>query len=197
MPSLDAAETADLRRRIVDAGIDAIRATGHSTVTLDDIARQADLEVAEVESAFPIWDLLMVSIIDGWVGVIRRDQALIAERDGAVAYVRSLVEAAASDPAMVRTRLAFIGAASDENHAANGWYRSSYAQFMQDVTLFFTRDIVAKREPRTVSPRFAAEQLIALYEGLQVQSTMLDTVDLLTAWDRAVGFLHFGWSEGA
>jgi hypothetical protein len=194
MPSLDNADASELRRRIVDAGIAAFRAEGHVSVGIDEVARYAGLRVDEVLAVFVGWDLLIIAILDGWVGVSRREGREAAETEGAAAYVRTLLRAAAADPAMVRTRLAFMGAATDENHVARGWYRAQYAQLVQDVALFFTRDIVAKREPRSISPRRAAEQLIALFEGLQVESTMLDSVDLLSAWDDAVGFLRLGWS---
>jgi len=194
MDTLEPADTVELRRRIVAAGMEAFRAQGHGSVRVDDIARRADLDVKVVRSLFPSWDLLVVAIMNGWAGSRRRDAVHVAETLGARAYLRVLLEAAAADPALSRTRLALIGAASDPHHPAHGWYRTQYAQFVQDVTLFFTRDIIAKREPRTLTPHHAAEQLIALYEGLQLQSTMIDSIDLPAAWDRATTALAAGWS---
>ena len=49
------------------------------------------------------------------------------------------------------------------------------------------------RETRGVAPRLAAEQLLALYEGLQLQSLLRDDVDLLPGFDRAVARMRVGW----
>lgn len=197
MHVLDPTEAAELRRRVVDAGVDAFRAEGYGLTRFPTIASTADLDLETVESLFPSWDLLVIAILDRWAGTNRRERVVVAETEGAVAFVRSLLEASAADPALIRVRLALLGAAADLNHPGRGWYRAQYAQFVQDVALFFTRDIVAKREPRTVAPKHAAEQLIALYEGLMVQSTLLDSIDLLASWDRAINRLRDGWAVSA
>jgi AcrR family transcriptional regulator len=192
MPSHEHADPTELRRHIVQAGVLAFR-HGGPAVGYDDVARRADLDPDEVSALFPSWDLLAIAIIDGWFGALRRDRMDTAETEGAVAYLRSLLETAQQDPALVRTRFALMGQAADLTHPARGWYRAQYAQFVQDVALFFTRDVVAKREPRGVSPRTAAGQLVALFDGLELQSLMLDVVDLPVAWDLAVDRLRSGW----
>ena len=55
------------------------------------------------------------------------------------------------------------------------------------------RDVVDRAgEPRR-APRLAAEQLLALYEGLQLQSLLRDDADLLPGFDRAVARMRVGW----
>jgi AcrR family transcriptional regulator len=193
MPSFENADPTELRRHIVRSGVAAFRDAGAATVGVADVAQRAGLEVDEVVELFPSWDLLAIAVIDGWFGALRRDRMDTAETEGAVAYLRSLLETAQQDPALVRTRFTLMGAAADLAHPARGWYRAQYSQFVQDVALFFTRDVVAKREPRGVSPRSAAGQLVALFDGLELQSLMLDAVDLPVAWDVAVERLRAGW----
>lgn len=197
MELTDPSITAELRRRVVHAGVDAFRAEGHRSVRVADIARVARVDTEAVEMVFPSWDLLVIAILDAWSGTLRRERVVVAETEGGVAYVRSLLEAAAADPALIRTRMALLGAASDPAHPGRGWYRAQYSGFVQDVGLFLTRDVIAKREPRSVAPLHAAEQVIALYEGLQLQSTLLDTVELLPAFDRAIARLRAGWADPA
>lgn len=194
MKLVDPSDTVELRKHVIDAGITAFRSGGVRSVDLRAIAQAASIDVPTLEEAFPSWDLLMIAILDRWSGAVRRDNIVIAEAEGAVAFMRSLVVAAVEDPAMARTRHAFLGAAADPEHPARGWYKTQYAQALQDVALFFTRDIVAKREPRTVPPRHAAEQLVALYEGLVMQAEFVDEVDLPAAFDRAVARLRIGWA---
>lgn len=40
-----------------------------------------------------------------------------------------------------------------------------------------------------------AEQLIAVYEGLQMQSLLRPHLDLLASYDRAVARLRDGWAS--
>ena len=57
------------------------------------------------------------------------------------------------------------------------------------------KDIHAGREPDTMQPIRGAEQLIALYEGLQLQSMVRPGMDLLDAYDRAVTRMRDGWAR--
>ncbi len=69
-------------------------------------------------------------------------------------------------------------------------FRHQYTSSFEDVALALVRDVVAGRETRGTSPRHAAEQLVALFEGLQLQAMLLDGTDLLAGWDgpsRACG----------
>lgn len=46
-----------------------------------------------------------------------------------------------------------------------------------------------------MEPARGAEQLIALYEGLQMQSMVRPGMDLLEAYDPAITRLRAGWSQ--
>jgi hypothetical protein len=59
------------------------------------------------------------------------------------------------------------------------------------------RDVVAGREPRGMQPRHAAEQLLALFEGLQLQAMLRDDTDLLGGYDQAVARMRVGWRAAA
>jgi AcrR family transcriptional regulator len=194
MPADATQSDADLRHRITDAAIDTFRIGNFHSVRVEDVACMAHVSVDEILRVFPSWDLLVVSVAAKWSGGPRRALVEVAENEGAVPYMRALLVTATKDPAVIRMRMALIAAASDPSHPAAGWYRGQYDRFTQDIALFLTRDIVAKREPRTMTPRHAAEQLIALYEGLQMQSMMMDNADLLASWDRAVTRMRAGWA---
>ncbi|MBT2502280.1 TetR/AcrR family transcriptional regulator [Curtobacterium sp. ISL-83] len=188
---------ADLRARIVTGAIEAYRAHDYHSVGVEQVAEQAELTVAEVQRLYPLWDLLVVAVMDRWNNGNRRALWHIAENEGVAAYLRARLEAGLQDPALVRLRLALLSAASSPDHAAAGWFRSQYTTSFQDLTLALVRDVVAGREPRGASPRHAAEQLLALYEGLQLQGMVRDGVDLLSGYDRAVGRMRSGWTAAA
>ncbi|MGU3411403.1 TetR/AcrR family transcriptional regulator [Microbacterium sp. M1A1_1b] len=183
----------DLRDRIVSAGIFAYRAADFHQVTVGAVAQHADVTVEEFHRAYPVWELFIIAVIDRWSTAQQTAFRQIAEQDGAVAHVRARLETGLADPALVRLRLALLSAASNPGHAAAGWFRRQYALTYEDLTLALVRDVVRGRESRGVSPRIAAEQLLALYEGLQMQSLLRDDADVLPGFDRAVARMRVGW----
>ncbi|WIB77598.1 TetR family transcriptional regulator C-terminal domain-containing protein [Curtobacterium sp. MCPF17_002] len=190
MPESDA----DLRARIVTGAIEAYRASDFHTVGPAEVAVHAEVAEADVHRAYPMWELLVVAVMDRWNNGSRRALWVVAERSGAVAYLRARLEAGIDEPALVRLRTALLSAASNPEHPAAGWFRAQYTRSFDDVTLALVRDVVAGREPRGTSPRHAAEQLVALYEGLQLQSMVRDDHDPLPGFDRAVARMRAGWA---
>lgn len=184
----------DLRARIVAGAIDAYRAADFHTVGPAEVAASAGVSEAEVSRAYPIWDLLVVAVMDRWNNGSRRALWVVAERSGTVAYLRARLEAGCDEPALVRLRVALLSAASNPEHPAAGWFRGQYTHSFEDITLALVRDVVAGREPRGTSVRHAAEQLVALYEGLQLQSMLRDDADPVTGFDRAVARMRVGWA---
>ncbi|MFS0728842.1 TetR family transcriptional regulator C-terminal domain-containing protein [Curtobacterium sp. 1P10AnD] len=184
----------DLRSRVVTGAVAAYRSGDFHSVGLAEVARAAGLGEDDVRRAYPLWDLLIVAVMDRWNNGSRRALWSVAERDGVVAYLRARLQAGLDEPALVRLRIALLSAASTPGHPAEGWFRAQYARSFEDITLGLTRDVVAGREPRGASPRHAAEQLVALYEGLQLQAVLRDDTEPLGAFDRAVARLRAGWS---
>jgi len=193
MPESDA----DLRARIVTGAIDAYRAADFHTVGPAEVAAHAGVTEAEVRRVYPLWELLVVAVMDRWNNGSRRALWVVAERSGAVAYLRARLEAGCDEPALVRLRVALLSAASNPDHPAAGWFRAQYTRSFEDITLALVRDVVAGREPRGASPRHAAEQLVALFEGLQLQSMIRDDADPLAGFDRAVARMRVGWAAAA
>lgn len=192
MPETDV----DLRACIVAGAIEAYRTADFHEVGHDQVSRRSGVPDDEIRRVFPLWELLVVAVIDRWNNGSRRALWPIAERDGATAYLRARLEAGRADPALVRVRIALLSAASNPEHAAAGWFRGQYQHAFEDLTVALVRDVVAGREPRGTSPRHASEQLLALYEGLQLQAMLRDDIDLLGGFDRAVARLRIGWGEG-
>jgi hypothetical protein len=193
MPESDA----DLRARIVTGAIEAYRAADFHSVGPAEVAAHAEVPESEVRRVYPMWELLVVAVMDRWNNGSRRALWVVAERSGAVAYLRARLEAGRDEPALVRLRVALLSAASSPEHPAAGWFRSQYTHSFDDITLALARDVVAGREPRGTSPRHAAEQLVALYEGLQLQSMLRDDVEPLGGFERAVARMRSGWAAAA
>ncbi|WP_420365972.1 hypothetical protein AAEP80_03505 [Curtobacterium sp. L3-7] len=190
---MPATDDPDLRAHIVAAGIFAYRAADFHEVGPAEVAVHADITVEEFRRVYPVWELFVVAVIDRWNNAQRAALRSIAEQDGAVAYVRARLETGLGDPALVRLRLALLSAASNPSHAAAGWFRKQYTTSFEDLTFALARDVIAGRESSGSSARHGAEQLLALYEGLQLQALLRDDVDLLPGFDRAVARMRVGW----
>jgi hypothetical protein len=184
----------DLRARVVDAAIAAYRSGNFHAVGPVEVAAQAGLCPDDVRRLYPVWEILVVAVVDRWSGGLRRSHWHLAEEVGTISYMRAVLEAINEERGLIRLRLAMISAASNPGHPAAGWFRTEYGRIYQDLALALVRDVVAGREPRTMAPRHAAEQLLALYEGLQLQTLLRDDADLLSAFDRAVARMRAGWA---
>jgi DNA-binding transcriptional regulator YbjK len=183
------------RGRVIAGAVQAARRDGFGTIDYFVVARAANVEVWMVKKLFPTWDSLVVAAASHWIEAGRRQSRVIAETKGAVQYLRHLLRLGQLDPAMMRARIHLMSTACSAPDTDAGWYREQYAQLLQDTTLFLTRDMVTGREPRSMAPRHAAKQLVALYDGLQLQFLLTVEPDLLGTWDRAVARMRSGWSD--
>ncbi|RKR74806.1 acyl-CoA dehydrogenase-like protein [Frondihabitans australicus] len=146
-------------------------------------------------NAFPTWDSLLVATLDRWNGQRIRPIFPVAEHHGAVVFLRTIVQANIADPALMRALSACVNIAATPSHPLASHLQRAWRDFHAFVMHQLATDIEAGREPDTMQPARGAEQLIALYEGLQLQSMVRPGMDLLDAFDRAVTRLRDGWAN--
>ena len=187
--------TEALQTAILEAAIGLFREKPLHHVTLDGVAAAAGISTAELTAIHPALDDLVVAVIRAWNQ--RRTAPLmpIAEGHGAVAFLRAIVLANAADPALMRllTSAATIAATPALPQAAQ--LQTAWVHFHAIVQRALAHDVAVGREPSTMEPARGAEQLIALYEGLQLQSMVRPHMDVVEAFDRAVTRLRDGWSR--
>ena len=186
---------ADTRVRIVEASIAVFRRYAFHTATTGVVAATAGMSVAEVEHAFPTWESLIVATIDRWNAQRMRPILSLAEHHGAVVFLRGIVQSNVEDPALMRFLSATVNIAATPNDPMAPFLQQEWARFHMLVIRQLEKDIQVGREPNTMQPVRGAEQLIALYEGLQLQSMVRPGMDLLDAYDRAVTRLRDGWAR--
>jgi AcrR family transcriptional regulator len=186
---------ADVRVRIVEAAISVFRQYAFHTATFDIVAATAGLSVAEVTHAFPTWEGLLMATLDRWNNQRMRPIMPLAEHHGAVVFLRGIVQANVDDPALMRFLSATANIAATPNHPMAPFLHQEWARFHVLIIRQLEKDIQAGREPDTMQPVRGAEQLIALYEGLQLQSMVRPGMDLLDAYDRAVTRMRDGWAR--
>lgn len=188
------ADSLTCRLAVVDATIRVLRRRGYHEASFDDVALELGAEVTDVTQHFPAWDGLVIATMERWMSGREASLWSVALTDGAISFLRELVKVNVDDPALTRLQFAILAAASNQNHSGHSYIRQQYLTLFEYVQHALTRDIKVGREPQTMQPAQGAEQLLALYEGLQVQALMR-SFDLLEAFDRGANRLRHSWAE--
>ena len=192
-----AASEDEVRSAAIEAAIALYRERALTEVALEQAAAAAGLDLADVQERFATLDDLLLAVIGVWHG--RRDADLVEVpiELGAVAFLRAVVVANVAEPALMRLMMGAASVSATPGHPIGVVMRQQWVQFHGTVQRALAHDIAIGREPATVEPPHGAEQLIAVYEGLQVQALMRPNMDLLEAYDRAVARLREGWAHAS
>ena len=183
------------RLRVLAAAIAAYRVRAFHEVTLEVVAEEAGLDLAAVRACFATSDDLVLAVITVWNGERLGPILPVAERMGAAAFLRSVVVANAADPALMRLLSAMVNIAATPGHPVAPVLQQRWNHFHAVVQRALVHDIAIGREAAAVDAAQGAEQLIALYEGLQLQSMVRPDMDVVAAYERAVARLRDGWAR--
>jgi len=183
------------RIRIVDAVIAAFRVRAFHETDVDVVAELAGLPRGTVTGHFPSWDGLVMAAVDRWNAERMRDVVPLLASHGAARFLRGIVEENVRDPSLMRLLTSLLNVAATPGHPMAATMQHEWGKFHRVVRDGLAFDVEVGREPATMDPTRGAEQLIALYEGLQLQSMVRPQMDLLAAYDRAVTRLRVGWSH--
>lgn len=188
-------DAAHLRAAVVEGMMRALRSRPLHEVTPAVVAVESGESVAVIERTFPSWDGLLLATVDRWNDQRTAPLMPVAEQHGAVLFLRAIVTANIADPSLMRFLTATLNIAAAPEHPLAPMLHLRWRRFHAFVQQALERDVVLGREPHTMEPDRGAEQLLAVYEGLQLQSMVRPDMDLLSSFDRAVTRLREGWSR--
>lgn len=194
-PARPGRDADDERARVIEAAVDEFRTRAFHHVTLQTIADRADRSIPQVQEHFPTFDDLVQVVVHTWYSERMAPIMPIAEQFGAVRFLRAIVVANIADPALMRLLSALVNICATEDHPMAPQLQLQWMRFHALVQRALAHDVELGREPDTMDPARGAEQLIALYEGLQLQAMVRPAMNLLGAYDRAVTRLRDGWSQ--
>jgi hypothetical protein len=80
--------------------------------------------------------------------------------------------------------------ASVPGHPLSTYMRGRADAFRSRMTAAVAADLARRAGPAEVDPEVAAEHLVLLFDGLQVEWMLHPGMDVLAAFDRAVGALR-------
>ncbi len=191
-PELDGG---DPRQALIRAAVDEYRVQAFHLVTLQSVADRAGLPVEQAMLHFPAVEDLVQVVVSTWYAARMAAIMPIAEQAGAVRFLRAVVVANIADPALMRLLSALVNICATEDHPMAPRLQQQWMRFHALVQRTLAEDVAVGREPATMDPACGAEQLIALYEGLQVQALVRPAMNLLGAYDRGVARLRAGWAQ--
>lgn len=180
---------------VVGAVITAFRTRAFHETTYEVAADLAELPVGTVRGFFPRWDGLVMAAVDRWNAERMQSVVPLMHEFGTVRFLSGIVEQNVHDSSLMRLLTSLLNVAATPDHPLAPTLQHEWQKFHTLVLRGLAADIASGREPSTMQPERGAEQLIALYEGLQMQSMVRRRMDLLAAYDRAVTRLRAGWTH--
>ena len=136
-----------------------------------------------------------MAAVDRWNAERMEPVIPVMQTHGTVRFLRGIVEQNVRDPSLMRLLTSLLNVAATPDHPMAPTLQNEWHNFHALVLRGLVHDVAVGREPATMQPERGAEQLIALYEGLQMQSMVRPRMDLLASYDRAVTRLRAGWTQ--
>jgi AcrR family transcriptional regulator len=178
--------------RIVRGAIDAHRQLAFHDVDSAAIAERSGVTPEQVDASFPNRDALLMVTYDRWVELRGTSRAPHRQPRNTVEYVRMTLAEDLADPGLVRILAGAINiAAADTAFAA--LFRQRYEEYSAAMVAGLTRDFQTGAIASVVPPEQAATQLLAVYQGLQMQLLVRPHIDVLQQYDFAAQTLVEGW----
>ncbi|MGN6409493.1 MAG: hypothetical protein ACTHMH_14170 [Curtobacterium sp.] len=181
-----------LAERIVRGAIRAYRLHPFDSVDAGVVAEVAGIDVTTVERLFPTWDALLLVTYDRWTqlrGTRRKNPPTCT-----IEHVRMTLAEDVADPGLVRVLAGAITIAAADTGFAE-LFRKRFEEYAEQLASGLERDVESGSERLVIPAYQAATQLLAVYEGLQIQMLVRPHIDVLVEFDRAVRTLRQGWRE--
>jgi AcrR family transcriptional regulator len=184
------AKTAARRAQILDVALDVFGRLGYRGGSLREIAERVGVSDTGVLHHFGSKQRLLIAVLEHREALSRQGrppQEGLALLNG----LRELVARNATTPGLTQLFVTLSAEATDPDHPAHDFFVARY----EDVTQYFVDQLAVARDNGQISANVdvteAAQQLIAIMDGLQVQWLLNDKVDMVAAFDQFLdGFRH-------
>jgi len=181
-----------LAERIVRGAIRAYRLHPFDSVDASVVAEVAGIEIDVVQRLFPTWDALLLVTYDRWTQL--RGTRRTKQPTCTIDHVRMTLAEDVADPGLVRVLAGVITIAAADTGFAE-LFRKRFEEYVEQLSAGLQRDVDAGSERLAIPAYQAATQLLAVYEGLQIQMLVRPHIDVLVEFDRSVRTLRQGWRE--
>jgi AcrR family transcriptional regulator len=157
------------REEILNTALDVISTTGYHRASLRAIGRELGIEPAHILYYFGSRENLLREVITRWG---EHSHALNADdADALEVYVRA-IRKNLTIRGVVHLYLAFATEAVDQDHPAHSFFRDRFEHLAQELAATLERGIEQGIVRPELDPGRTARLLIALADGLQLQSLL-------------------------
>lgn len=143
---------------------------GYRGASLREIAARSGISHPGLLYHFPTKEALLLAVLEHRDRVDRAEHA--SANDSGIDVLRRLVRSATVNqgrPGIVELFVVVSAESTAADHPAHQYFTERYARIRDEVATAFTEIDAAGELAPGVDPRVAAQQLIALMDGLQVQ----------------------------
>lgn len=178
---------AAIRERILDAAVDVFGAVGYALASTQEVAARAGVDQEQFRSLYPDKTSLVTAVLQ------RRDaRRTLGGLDGArgVDRFRYILEVARNNrenPVEVTLFAVLTAEATQPDHPAHELVRQRYEWAIRVMELAFGEARAEGHLRPGVSPLDASVQLVALWDGLQIQQLLLgDVIDVAGQLEQSI-----------
>ncbi len=178
------AKTEERRTQILETALAVFARRGYRGGSLREIADLVGLSDAGVLHHFGSKQQLLIAVLEHRDAVERRRWSPEGQGLEFLDGLRGMVEYDATVPGVIRLFATLSAEATDPDHPAHQFFVARY----DNVTRHFVARLTTARETGQISADVdltrAAQLLIAVLDGLQVQWLLDDTLDMVAAFDQ-------------
>ncbi|MEW2290905.1 TetR/AcrR family transcriptional regulator [Streptomyces sp. NPDC047841] len=183
------AKTAQRRAEIIAAASRVFAVSGYHGGSLRQISRDLDLSFTSLLHHFPSKDELLVAVLEDADSAERDAVETDLRERGVVEAMVNLASRNLRKPEMLRLVAVLAAEASSPGHPAHQWFDERYVRLRELLTEAIREDQRQQRAMSTAEPAQLAAQLIALWDGLQLQwliRPQTNMIDLLRTAARGL-----------
>jgi hypothetical protein len=182
---------------IVRAAVSALRRHALHELDFAVLAEDSGIPVQVLQSRFPTWSDVLIAAVERWTAERMRPVAPSPGATSAVDYLRGMVVSHRRDPALMHLLVAMAASTAPvPGHPLGEYIRRRADAFRARMTTAVAADLARRGDPAGIDPAEAAEQLVLLFDGLQVEWMLHPEMDVLGAFDRAIEALRLAHRHG-
>lgn len=171
------------RAQVVDIALRQFAAHGYRGVSLKTIAQEAGMSEAGLIHHYPTKPALLLAVLDHYEQGNRELMATAIDESGGDFTSAWLALAAAheADPTFIRLFTVLAAESVAPEHPAHDWFVERYERVRDGITRAFEHLQAAGRIRPELDPAVCARQLVAMFDGIQLQYLLAGgALDLVT-----------------
>lgn len=173
------------RAGIIDSAADVFGRLGFRQGSLKDVAAASGLTVQGVLHYFGSKEEVLMAALERRQEERSEVTDNIRDTEGVIAFMRHALAENLRQGGFMRLFVTLAAEATDPEHPAHAHFVGRYANTFSEVRQAYMDDVAAGRAAADLDPGRAAEAIIAICDGLQLQKLLRPELDLLAAYDDA------------